>query len=128
MRSDELKSGLGNLYTDDAKFGVERAPNAGYENIWFAVPPTPPISMPAGVMSKANTLLQRRPRFSASSLDKLAAYLFARREVVPSSRMEGAWFTIDDVLTPQNAATEGDEKSDALSVHGYSESIRSNTW
>mgnify|MGYP000011647976 FL=1 len=128
MRRDELKSGLGNLYTDDAGFGVERVPNAGYENIWFVVPPAPPISMPpgmpAGVMGKAITLLQQRPHWSsASSLDRLTVYLFARREAVSSSRMEGTWSTIDNVLTPQNATAEGDEKSDDLSVRGYAAAL-----
>ena len=43
-------------------------------------------------------------------LDKLINYLFIRREVVQSSRLEGTWSTIDHVLTPGELSNNGEGK------------------
>ncbi len=128
MRRDELTGKLRNLYTEERGCGVAHVSKPGYENIWFVVPPTPPTiipsGLPAGSMGKAITLLQGRPHWSkASPLDKLAAYLFARREAVSSSRMEGTWSTIDNVLTPSDVYDEGEGKSEHMSVRGYATAL-----
>ena len=44
------------------------------------------------------------------------SYLFVRQEALSSSRMEGTWSTLDDVLTP---ADDGFEKSDTASIKSY---------
>jgi Fic family protein len=128
MRREQLVSRLRTPYTPDKACGVAHVPNPGYENIWFVVPPAPPTDlppdMPVGVIGKAVSLLQGRPHWSAASpLDKLATYLFARREAVSSSRMEGTWSTIDNILTP-GELYEGDAgKSDHKSVRGYAAAL-----
>ena len=128
MRRDELTGRLREAHTTERGFGVAHVPNPGYENIWFVVPPPPPTMVPAGlptgVMGKALALLQGRPHWSeASRLDRLAAYLFARREAVSSSRMEGTWSTIDNVLTPGDIHDEQEGKSERQSVRGYATAL-----
>ncbi len=124
MRKDELIGPLRQAYTPERGFGTARAAKDGYEHIWFVVPPAPPEDIPAGIpartISRANTILQSRPDpAEASELDRLAAYLFARREAVSSSRMEGTWSTIDNVLTPGEVYDRDEGKSEHLSVRGY---------
>ncbi|MEQ9245791.1 MAG: Fic family protein, partial [Nitratireductor sp.] len=73
---------------------------------------------------QANTVLHGRPSpDQASELDRLAAYLFARRVAVSSSRMEGTWSTIDDVLTPIDEYEQDDRKSEHQSVRGYAAAL-----
>ncbi len=54
-------------------------------------------------------------------LDKLINYLFVRREAVQSSRLEGTWSTIDEVLTPFGNDIETSDST--LSVRGYAHSL-----
>lgn len=124
MRREELAGILRQAYTAERGCGVLRVPNAGYENIWFVVPPPPPREVPAGLpvgsVGQANRILQSRPSpVTATPLDRLAIYLFARREAVASSRMEGTWSTIDDVLTPAEFHDQEAERSATASVRGY---------
>jgi len=128
MRKDELAGQLRQPYTSERGFGITHTDKAGYENIWFVVPPTPPEEIPAGLptraISRANTILQGRPSAAeASELDRLTAYLFARREAVSSSRMEGTWSTVDNVLTPGEAYDQDEDKSGHLSVRGYATAL-----
>ena len=128
MRKDELIGPLRQPYTPERGFGTARAAKDGYEHIWFVVPPAPPedipAGLPAGTIGRANTILQSRPDpADASELDRLAAYLFARREAVSSSRMEGTRSTIDNVLTPGAAYDRNEGKSEHLSVRGYAAAL-----
>ncbi len=128
MRRDELTGKLRQPYSAERGYGVMRVNKDGYENIWFVVPPPPPEEVPhgleAGLIGKANTILQNRPPLTeASDLDKLAAYLFARREAVSSSRMEGTWSTVDNALTPGDVYDEGEGKSEHASVRGYAAAL-----
>ena len=128
MRKDELAGPLRQPYTPERGFGTAHAAREGYEHIWFVVPPAPPEEIPAGIpaktISRANTILQSRPDpADASELDLLAAYLFAGREAVSSSRMEGTWSTIDNVLTPGEAYDQDEGKSEHLSVRGYATAL-----
>ncbi len=128
MRKDELIEPLRQPYTPERGFGTARATKDGYRHIWFVVPPAPPEEIPAGIpagtLSRANTILQSRlDPAEASELDRLAAYLFARREAVTSSRMEGTWSTIDNVLTPGEFYDRDEGKSERLSVRGYAAAL-----
>ncbi len=128
MRKDELAGPLRQPYTPERGFGTAHAAREGYEHIWFVVPPAPPEEFPAGIpagtISRANTILQSRPDpADASELDLLAAYLFAGREAVSSSRMEGTWSTIDNVLTPGEVYDQDEGKSEHLSVRGYATAL-----
>jgi Fic family protein len=123
MRREDLTHELRQEFTSERGYGVTRVDRAGYENLWFVVPPAPPEEMPSGVpaglISRANQLLQSRPLAQATELDRLAAFLFARREAVASSRMEGTWSTVDHVLTPAEAYDQEEGQSEHLSVRGY---------
>jgi cell filamentation protein, protein adenylyltransferase len=128
MRKNELIGSLRQPYSPDRGFGTVRVAKEGYEHIWFVVPPAPPRDIPPGLrpgtISRANAILQGRPDpAQAADLDRLAAYLFARREAVSSSRMEGTWSTIDHVLTPGEIYKEGEGKSSHLSVRGYATAL-----
>ena len=128
MRKDELTGLLRQPYTPERGFGTARVAKEGYEHIWFVVPPAPPEILPAGIpagtISRANTILQSRPDLAdASELDLLTAYLFARREAVSSSRMEGTWSTIDNVLTPGEVYDQDQGESEHLSVRGYATAL-----
>ena len=128
MRRDELTGPLRQPFTPERGFGTARVAKEGYEHIWFVVPPAPPEAIPADIpaesIGRANTILRSRPDpADASELDLLAAYLFAGREAVSSSRMEGTWSTIDNVLTPGAAYDQGEGKSEHLSVRGYAAAL-----
>jgi Fic family protein len=128
MRKDELTGPLRQPYTPERGFGTARVAREGYEHIWFVVPPAPPEESPAGIpagpISRANTILQSRPNpAEALELDRLTAYLFAGREAVSSSRMEGTWSTIDNVLTPSETYDHDEGKSEHLSVRGYAAAL-----
>lgn len=134
MRREELTGRLQQTYTPERGYGVAHVPNAGYENIWFVVPPNPPATLPAGlasglspgVLGQANSAILRRPMLSeANRLDRLAAYLFARREAVSSSRMEGTWSTVDHALAPagEDEADSAGERSAHASVRGYAAAL-----
>lgn len=47
------------------------------------------------------SILHKQSSYSEmDDLDKIINFLFVRREAVLSSRLEGTWSTIDEVLTP----------------------------
>jgi Fic family protein len=128
MRREELTGKLREPYSEKRGCGIAHTAKPGYENIWFVVPPSPPMDipdgLPVGTLGKANLILQSRSYWSkASPLDHLAAFLFARREAVSSSRMEGTWSTIDDVLTPGEALDDQEEKSETRAVRGYAAAL-----
>src|SRR5689334_18330713 len=100
MKREELASQLRMPYDSKRGYGVVKTPEPGYENIWFVVPPPPPMvppaKLPVKAMSKASESLSRQKEFSAlSGVDRLIGYYFIRREAVESSRIEGTWSTID---------------------------------
>lgn len=128
MRRDELAPSLRQPYTAKAGFGVAKTPEKGYENIWFVVPPPPPRALPPGLplrpMAKAVEVLARQPGFGAlTETDRLVSYYFVRREAVESSRLEGTWSTIDQLLTPGDLGEEGGARDGRHSVRGYAHAL-----
>lgn len=125
MNRDELVGVLRQPYSKERGFGTEKIGKTGYKNIWFVVPPKPPhtisekLSLP--LVREANLALQRRPNLqSASEIQRSMAYLLVRREAVSSSRMEGTWSTVDDVLSP---STDETGRSATASVRGYANAL-----
>lgn len=125
MKREELVGVLRQPYSKDRGFGTEKIGKTGYQNIWFVVPPKPPeaiseeLSLP--LVRDANLALQGRPTMqSASEIQRTMAYLLARREAVSSSRMEGTWSTIDEVLSP---AIDDTRRSAIASVRGYANAL-----
>jgi len=128
MRRDELCGRLREAYSPERGCGVARVSRAEYDNIWFVVPPEPPrdipANMPRGLIKRANDLLSSRPHWKdASPRDRLAAYLLAQREALSSSRMEGTWSTIDNLLTPIDVYDEGEGPSEGAAVRGYATAL-----
>jgi Fic family protein len=124
VRRDELIEQLRHEYTTPAVGGVQKLALAGWENILFVVPPPPPRSikgkLPYELLSEAIKTLNALPRYNEmSELDKLINYLFVRREVVQSSRLEGTWSTIDHVLTPGELSDNGTGKDAHQAVRNY---------
>lgn len=124
MKKDELIGQLRQKYEAKRGFGITRVDASGYENIWFVVPPPPPLEvpkhLPLNALAKANSTLSRLASFSEmSAIDRLINYFFVRREAVESSRMEGTWSTIDSLLTPAEVYDAEQSKSDNLAVKGY---------
>lgn len=124
MRRDELAEVLRQPYTPHRGFGVEKVDKPDYDNIWFVVPGGPPrelseaLSLP--LVRNANRALQARPSMqSASSLQRTVAFLLMRREAVSSSRMEGTWSTVDEVLSP----AADDDRSATAAVRGYANAL-----
>jgi Fic family protein len=125
MKRQELAGSLQQPYTTARGFGVEKVDKVGFENIWFVVPPPPPRRLAdtpdLKLLRDANMTLQARPRMkSASELERTTAYLLIRREAVSSSRMEGTWSTVDEVLSP--AAADADRAA-SVSVRGYANAL-----
>ncbi|HET6628442.1 MAG TPA: Fic family protein [Woeseiaceae bacterium] len=123
MRRQELAGALRQPYSPARGFGLAKVGKPGYENIWFVVPPKPPRRLSESpdlrLLREANLALQARPPMqSASELEQTTAFLLINREAVSSSRMEGTWSTIDDVLSP----IQGD-RSAAISVRGYASAL-----
>ena len=121
MKREELVGSLRQPYSKERGFGTENVDKAGFENIWFVVPPKPPheisetLSLP--LVRDANLALQARQSLqSASEIQQTMSYLLVRREAVSSSRMEGTWSTVDEVLSP---ATDDTGRSASASVRGY---------
>ncbi|MGZ3789438.1 MAG: Fic family protein [Bacteriovorax sp.] len=124
MRRNELSEQLRQDYTDSSLGGVQKLDLPGWENIPFVVPPPPPRKirdkLPFGLLSEAIKTLNALPRYNEmSEIDKLINYLFVRREVVQSSRLEGTWSTIDHVLTPGELNDRGEGKDAHQAVRSY---------
>jgi hypothetical protein len=95
MKRSELAAPLKAAYDKHRGFGAIKVPDAGYENIWFIVPPPPPrrltCDLPLRALAKARSVLARQPDFaSLTALDRLVSYYFVRREAVESSRFVSA--------------------------------------
>ena len=125
MNREELVGALRQPYSTTRGCGVEKVDKPGYQNTWFVVPGKPPreiteaLSLP--LIRDANNVLQGRPGIRvASAIQRTMAYLLMRREAVSSSRMEGTWSTVDEVLSP---ATDNDRRSATASVRGYASAL-----
>lgn len=134
MKVAELHSKLQRPYKTGMECGVFKSKDSKQLNIHYVIPPAPPEILPEGLsyklVSEAITALGRLPSYQEmDDLDKLINYLFVRREAVQSSRMEGTWSTIDEILTPQEL--NQNETHDTASVRGYAhalEKIYSEVW
>jgi Fic family protein len=124
MKIDELAEDLKIGYTSDRGYGVMKVDGEEYQNIYFVVPPAPPKSLTGEVsyalIGEALKVLGQLPSFDEmSKLDRLINYLFVRREVVQSSRLEGTWSTIEHALTPGEIADSGEGKNEHEAVRNY---------
>jgi len=128
MNKDELTKQLKQPFTDKALGGVQKLNLIGWENIFFVIPPPPPKfikgKLPFPLLSEAIKTLNALPRYNEmSEVDKLINYLFIRREVVQSSRLEGTWSTIDHVLTPGELSNNGKGKDVHQAVRSYARAL-----
>lgn len=127
MNIKELHPTLQKAYKADLDCGLVKTKDSKNPNIYFVVPPTPPVEMmshfPIKKISEALSTLRKIPSYGEmDDLDKLINYLFVRREAVQSSRMEGTWSTIDEVLSLPSL-TEGHDSEATLSVRGYATAL-----
>jgi Fic family protein len=125
MRRNELAGTLRQPYTRQKGFGVEKIDKPGYENVWFVVPPEPPVTitekLDLSLVRDAIHAIQTRTSLAvADEFQKTLAYLLVRREAVSSSRMEGTWSTVDEVLSP---AISDADRSATASVRGYADAL-----
>ena len=114
MNIDELSEELKKPYTLKRGFGIMKVDD--YDNVYFVIPPPPPKkiedNVPYSIVGKALKVLGQLPTYDEmSEIDRLINYLFVRREVVQSSRLEGTWSTIDHALTPGEIIETDDEKN-----------------
>ncbi len=128
MRRNDLCNKLRQEYQKDIGCGVVRIDDEEYKNVWFVVPPKPPTELtkklPLKALTKTNQVLNKLSSFkNMDILDKTISYLFVRREALCSSRIEGTWSTIDNILTPTEKLIEPDSKSSTSSIRGYAESL-----
>jgi Fic family protein len=126
MKIDELVEDLRQPYSMERGYGVTKLikPEKEWQNIYFVVPKHPPreitSKLPHKLLNEALKVIGKLPRVNEmSQLDKLINYLFVRREVVQSSRLEGTWSTIDHVLTPGDIAEDNKGKSEHQAVRSY---------
>lgn len=122
MRRTDLCAHLQVEYQDGMDCGAEKGAQPGWENIWFVVPPDPPEELPAGMpaeaLRRANMALETLPEAGAIDPTKqLATLLISRSEAVSSSRMEGTWSTVDEVLTPDD--DDDEKRSNRAAAVGY---------
>lgn len=126
MKIDELTEELKQPYSRERGYGVTKLNEPGNEwnHIYFVVPKPPisdiPQNLPHHLLNEALKVIGALPRVQEmSDLDKLINYLFVRREVVQSSRLEGTWSTIDHALTPGDLAEGNEGKSEHRAVRSY---------
>jgi Fic family protein len=126
MKLDELAEDLRRPYDVKRGYGVTKLHNAGeeWQNIYFVVPKPPPDQMtfqlPHALLGEALRVVGALPQVQEmTQSDKLINYLFVRREVVQSSRLEGTWSTIDHALTPGDIAEVNEGKSEHQAVRSY---------
>lgn len=128
MNINELHPKLKKAYSENSGCGILKSKDSKIPNLYFVVPPLPPSKIVEGFsfkkVSEAMTALNKLSTFSEmDDLDKLINYLFVRREAVQSSRLEGTWSTIDEVLSPEQADSSFSDAT--MSVRGYAHSIES---
>lgn len=124
MKKTELAPILRLDYSATLKCGVVKLDDPEWKNVVFVVPPPPPTNitspLPFKKISEAIKILSLLPSYKEmSQLDRLINYLFVRREVVQSSRLEGTWSTIDQVLTPTETKDVVTDKDEHLAVRSY---------
>jgi Fic family protein len=124
VKRDELAPILRQSYRPGKPCGVEQVDDPRYKSTWFVIPPQPPTErpgrLPIAALTKAHRILQQLPLIAAADeLDRMVSYLFVRREAVQSSRMEGTFSTIDQILTPQEAWQDPGDNNGRSSVLGY---------
>lgn len=128
MNRTELTPPLRQEYDAKRGYGVAKVDAPSYANIWFVVPPPPPrvlaSRLPLGALAKANATLSRLPSFGEmGESDELINFFFARREAVESSRLEGTWSTIDNILSPAGVQESGAQTSGHHAVIGYARAL-----
>jgi Fic family protein len=124
MKKTDLAPILCQDFTPATNCGVMKVNDPHWKNIVFVVPPPPPTKinqkLPFKKISQAIKVLSLLPSYKEmSELDKLINYLFVRREVVQSSRLEGTWSTIDHVLTPGEIAEVNAGKDEHQAMRSY---------
>ena len=124
MKIEDLAGPLRQKYTQDRGFGVVKLDEPDWKNIYFVVPPPPPReikgALPYALIGEALKVIGGLPKYlEMSELDKLINYLFVRREVVQSSRLEGTWSTIDHALTPGEISDFEKGKNEHQAVRSY---------
>ena len=105
-----------------------KIPDKGWENIHFVIPPPPPRELkeglPYSLIGEALRVLASLPApGEMDDLDRLVSYLFVRREVVQSSRLEGTWSTLDHALTPGELVDVNEGKDKHQAVRAYANLI-----
>jgi Fic family protein len=125
MKQSELVGALRQPYSKQRGFGVEKVDKPGFANVWFVVPPKPPLAITEKLLlplvRDANLALQERPSLAnASEIQQTMAYLLVRREAVSSSRMEGTWSTVDEILSPADPDVS---RSATASVRAYANAL-----
>ncbi len=103
MKITELCERLRKQYRDGVDCGIYKSADSSNQNVYYVVPPAPPSSLskniPVQKVAEANRTIQNLPSYhEMDELDRLINYLFVRREAMLSSRMEGTWSTIYEVL------------------------------
>lgn len=126
MNINDLHPRLKKAYEKNSECGVIKSKDSKNPNIYFVIPPMPPEKVSEGFsvkrMSEAMSILHKLPAYSEmDDLDKLINYLFVRREAVQSSRLEGTWSTIDEVLSPES--DDNIISHATMSVRGYAHSL-----
>ncbi len=124
MKTSELHEKLQEPFTLERGFGVMKLSQKEWQNIYFIVPPSPPreisADLPYKLLAETLKVMTSLPRRSdMSDLDKLINYLFVRREVVQSSRLEGTWSTIDHALTPGEISDADEGRDEHKAVRSY---------
>lgn len=124
MKLDELSPQLRSPFKDKVKGGVLKINSEEYKNVYFVVPPNPPYKieekLPFNLIAEANSALSSLPKFEEmTEVDKLINYLFVRREVVQSSRIEGTWSTIDHALSSEPTKANGKDVHEAVRNYAH---------
>lgn len=126
MNINELTEILRQPFTTEKGFGAMKLHHADkmWSNIYFVVPTPPPrnikCKLSPELLGQALRVIASLPSLSEmTEKDKLVNFLFVRREVVQSSRLEGTWSTIDHALTPGEIFDDNEGQGEHQAVRSY---------
>lgn len=127
MKISDLHPLLQIPYPNTQGYGIEKGQKPELANVAFVIPPPPGNQAPArlkmDLLRGANEIFNKLPRLeNLNEFDRLVLSLLIRREALQSSRLEGAFSTIEQVLTPF-AQSVDDEKSARASIVAYAHAL-----
>ncbi len=125
MKKKDLVLSLRELYTPQKGYGICKINKEGYQNVWFVVPPPPPLKIDikclAKIIRRAHLVSNIRLSWTnASPFNQAFGCFLERREAISSSQIEKDLLPDDKILIHEKIHHEQDMKAENQIIYGYS--------